>query len=314
MAGAARRRGRPPRARRPRAGAGVPADRWREAAAAHAPARAAGGRRGHRQDPQRGRVRPPRARPTARWCSTGASTRRRSRPISRSWRCCAAGRPASRSTRCAPALGARADELGILLPEFGAAGADGHAVGGAAADARRLRFFDAVAALIGEVAVRRRPWSCSRTCTGRTGRRCSSCATCSAPRGPAACSSSAPTARRSSTTSTRCTSWSATSAARGRSSGSSCGGLGEEEVARAGRRARRAGRPRPRSCTRCTGRRRATRSSSRRSSATCARRASGWAPRSRSPRRACPTACARSPPAGCAGWARTPPRWSWWAR
>jgi DNA-binding SARP family transcriptional activator len=46
----------------------------------------------------------------------------------------------------APALGARAAELGALLPEFGA-----HPTTGAA-DARRLRFFDAMAALIAEVA------------------------------------------------------------------------------------------------------------------------------------------------------------------
>ena len=51
-----------------------------------------------------------------------------------------------------PALGARADELGILLPEFGAVDAGGPLPGGAAADARRLRFLDAMAALIGEIA------------------------------------------------------------------------------------------------------------------------------------------------------------------
>ena len=51
-------------------------------------------------------------------------------------------------------IGARADELGILLPEFGPAPADGirRPRRSAAADARRLRFFDAVAALFGEVA------------------------------------------------------------------------------------------------------------------------------------------------------------------
>jgi DNA-binding SARP family transcriptional activator/tetratricopeptide (TPR) repeat protein len=47
-----------------------------------------------------------------------------------------------------PALGARAGELGNLLPEFGAD--DLPATG--APDARRLRFFDAMAALIAEVA------------------------------------------------------------------------------------------------------------------------------------------------------------------
>ena len=53
--------------------------------------------------------------------------------------------------------------------------------GGAEADARRLRFFDAVAALLGEVGRRRaRGAACSTTCTGPTGRRSSSCATSSA--------------------------------------------------------------------------------------------------------------------------------------
>ena len=51
-------------------------------------------------------------------------------------------------------LGARAAELGILLPEFGPPPADHQAPSGLAgtdADARRFRFFDAVAALLGEI-------------------------------------------------------------------------------------------------------------------------------------------------------------------
>ena len=54
-------------------------------------------------------------------------------------------------------LGPRAAELAILLPEFGAPPADhsstggGGNVSGAEADAQRFRFFDAVAALLGEI-------------------------------------------------------------------------------------------------------------------------------------------------------------------
>ena len=47
-------------------------------------------------------------------------------------------------------LGARANELGILLPEFGPP-PDHSMVSGAEADAQRFRFFDAVAALVGEI-------------------------------------------------------------------------------------------------------------------------------------------------------------------
>jgi len=53
-------------------------------------------------------------------------------------------------------LGARAAELAILLPEFGPPPADHLATGtitGSEADAQRYRFFDAVAALIGEIGV-----------------------------------------------------------------------------------------------------------------------------------------------------------------
>ena len=101
LAGAARRRARPPRARRPRA-------RARRA-------RGVLGRGGvrHRASSSCCPATPASARPawppssaaaratTARWCSTGASTRRRSRPTSRWSRWCAAGRRAPRSTRCA---------------------------------------------------------------------------------------------------------------------------------------------------------------------------------------------------------------------
>ena len=51
-------------------------------------------------------------------------------------------------------LGPRAAELAILLPEFGPPPADhanGSGVSGAEADAQRFRFFDAVAALLGEI-------------------------------------------------------------------------------------------------------------------------------------------------------------------
>jgi DNA-binding SARP family transcriptional activator len=49
-------------------------------------------------------------------------------------------------------LGPRAAELAILLPEFGAPPADHtNGVTGAEADAQRFRFFDAVAALLGEI-------------------------------------------------------------------------------------------------------------------------------------------------------------------
>ncbi|HET6547904.1 MAG TPA: AAA family ATPase, partial [Solirubrobacter sp.] len=51
-------------------------------------------------------------------------------------------------------LGPRASELGILLPEFGPPPADHQALGaltGPEADAQRFRFFDAVAALLGEI-------------------------------------------------------------------------------------------------------------------------------------------------------------------
>jgi tetratricopeptide (TPR) repeat protein len=50
-------------------------------------------------------------------------------------------------------LGPRATELGILLPEFGPPPQDGSmsAMSGPEADAQRFRFFDAVAALIGEI-------------------------------------------------------------------------------------------------------------------------------------------------------------------
>ena len=50
-------------------------------------------------------------------------------------------------------LGARAGELGVLLPELGPVPAEPVVpAGGADADARRLRFFDAVAALLAEIA------------------------------------------------------------------------------------------------------------------------------------------------------------------
>ncbi len=48
-------------------------------------------------------------------------------------------------------LGPRASELGILLPEFGPPPAETVAMSGPEADAQRFRFFDAVAALIGEI-------------------------------------------------------------------------------------------------------------------------------------------------------------------
>jgi DNA-binding SARP family transcriptional activator len=48
-------------------------------------------------------------------------------------------------------LGSRAAELGILLPEFGPPPAEALAMSGPEADAQRFRFFDAVAALIGEI-------------------------------------------------------------------------------------------------------------------------------------------------------------------
>ena len=107
-------------------------------------------------------------------------------------------------------LGPRAAELAILLPEFGPPPADHLAPGaitGPEADAQRYRFFDAVAALIGEIGAERAACcSSSTTCTGPTGRRCSCCATsCARPR-RAGCCSSAPTARARSPTATRCTS------------------------------------------------------------------------------------------------------------
>ncbi len=48
-------------------------------------------------------------------------------------------------------LGNRAAELSILLPEFGAPQVDPTTMSGPEADAQRFRFFDAVAALIGEI-------------------------------------------------------------------------------------------------------------------------------------------------------------------
>ena len=48
-------------------------------------------------------------------------------------------------------LGPRASELGILLPEFGPPPSDNVAMSGPEADAQRFRFFDAVAALLGEL-------------------------------------------------------------------------------------------------------------------------------------------------------------------
>ncbi|WP_028059144.1 ATP-binding protein [Candidatus Solirubrobacter pratensis] len=48
-------------------------------------------------------------------------------------------------------LGPRAAELGILLPEFGPPPPETLAMSGPEADAQRFRFFDAVAALIGEI-------------------------------------------------------------------------------------------------------------------------------------------------------------------
>ena len=52
---------------------------------------------------------------------------------------------------CRERLGPRASELSILLPEFGAPQVDPTTMSGPEADAQRFRFFDAVAALIGEI-------------------------------------------------------------------------------------------------------------------------------------------------------------------
>ena len=106
-------------------------------------------------------------------------------------------------------LGPRAAELGILLPEFGPPPADHLTPGsitGPEADAQRYRFFDAVAALIGEVGADApvvlifddlhwadRPTLQLLRHLVRSPRR-------------AGCSSSAPTARARSPTATRCTS------------------------------------------------------------------------------------------------------------
>ena len=78
------------------------------------------------------------------------------------------------------------------------------------------------------------------------------------------------------------------------------GGLRGARGGRAGGRAGPARRPRRRSCARWRARPRATRSSSRRSCATSATRRARCRRRSRSSRRACRTACARSPRGGCA--------------
>ena len=85
-------------------------------------------------------------------CSTGASTRRRSRRTSRWWRWSAAGRRARRWSRCATRLGVRAADLGILLASSARRrSTEREPAAGHEADAQRLRFFDAVAALLGEV-------------------------------------------------------------------------------------------------------------------------------------------------------------------
>ncbi len=189
-------------------------------------------------------------------------------------------------------LGARAAELGILLPELGGAAA--------AAPGQRRRGRRAQAAVLrrGRGAARR---GGRRRARGAAVRRPALGRPADAPApapprplAPAAAQrcSSAPTARRSCRPSTRCTSWSATCGARGRSSGSSSRAWARRRSASWSARSASA-RRRPASSRRCTARRRAIRSSSRRSSATCATRATGSARRSRSPRRGCPRACAR---------------------
>ena len=113
--------------------------------------------------------------PTARSCSTAASTRRRPRPTSRSCRCCAAGRPARRSRR-SPSGSARARPSSASCCRSSARRAAGDAGALRGAELRRP-----AAAPVRRAsrrcwprsrAPRRCSW-CSTTCTGPTCRRSS---------------------------------------------------------------------------------------------------------------------------------------------
>ena len=176
-------------------------------------------------------------------------------------------------------LGARAAELGILFPELGPPPERARA---AVTPTPPAAAFDAIAALLGEARrARAAACSCSTTCTGRTARR-SSCSRhlvrAPHPRrvlflGTYRDAELEPShallelARRP--------------AARGRAQPRRARRPRRARGRRAGRRARRARPASRRSSPRCTARPRATRSSSRRSCATCAPAAAGCTPPAR---------------------------------
>ena len=150
LAGAARRRARPPRARRTRARARRARGALGRGGRRHPPARPAGRRRRHRQDPPGRRARAAAPATTARCVLYGRFDEEAIAPYQpvvemvRGWSSGASLEPLRER------LGVRAAELGILFGELGPPPADDGGLPHGTTRRRRLRFFDAVAALLGE--------------------------------------------------------------------------------------------------------------------------------------------------------------------